>query len=241
MILSTLGQLKCDPEIRRKLDDVLKAAYEEAFGEPLDLESPEEIPSDDGDVPMADEPAPGMEDVVHHWEVSQTCLMPFKELHEKSKTTSGMGHPYVKCQACGKALNSMTIGSFWQRVESKQCYPQSALEFWKKEHRQKKEDASLSSKKRPMEDDEAMSEKTVQEMAKAADAKRRKKHLSEHYKRFRKDEVKPEVKKIPKRPEEKKDEEKAKESEKETEKSPSRAPIELKSRSPERKPKGQPG
>ena len=31
---------------------------------------------------MVDEPAPGMEDVVHHWEVSQKTLMPFKELHE---------------------------------------------------------------------------------------------------------------------------------------------------------------
>ena len=107
---------------------------------------------------MVDEPAPGMEDVVHHWETSQQVLMPFKELHEKSKTTSKMGHPYVKCQACGKVLNSMTIGSFWQHVESKQCYPQSALEFWKKEHRREKAEKE-SSKKRPMEDDEALSEK----------------------------------------------------------------------------------
>ena len=76
-----------------------------------------------------------MEDVAHHWENAQRDLLPFKELHENSKTVSRMGHPYVKCQSCGKVLNSMSVASFWQHVESKQCYPQRALEFWKKEHR----------------------------------------------------------------------------------------------------------
>ena len=107
---------------------VLKEAYEEAYNEALDLDSPEEIESDEP--PLNALPPPGMEDVVHHWEVSQKVLMPSKDLHhEKSKTTSRQGHPYVKCQACGKSLNSVSIGSFWQHVESKSCYPQSALEF----------------------------------------------------------------------------------------------------------------
>ena len=92
--------------------------------------------------------------------------MPFKELHEKSKTESRQRHPYVKCQACGKTLNSMSIGSFWQHVESKNCYPQSALEFWKKEHRREKAEKEAS-RKRPMEDSEALSEKKLQEIAKA--------------------------------------------------------------------------
>ena len=111
-LVNRLDRLKNDPEVRRKLDKVLKEAYEEAFGEVLDLDSLEEIESDD--VPMVDEPAPGMEGVVHHWETSQKVLVPFKGLHEKSKTISRVGHPYFKCQACGKA------GSFWQHVESKQ-------------------------------------------------------------------------------------------------------------------------
>ena len=100
----------------------------------MDLDSPEMINSED-DVPFNEEPAPGMEDVVHHRENAQRDLIPFKELHENSKTVSRLGHPYVKCQSCGKALKSMSISSFWQHVESKQCYPQRALEFWKKEHR----------------------------------------------------------------------------------------------------------
>ena len=234
-LVNRLDRLKNDPEVRHKLDKVLQEAYEEPYGETLDLDSPEMVESDD-DVPMVDEPAPGMEDVVHHWEVSQKTLMPFKELHEKSKTVSRMGHPCVKCLACRKALNSMTIGSFWQHVESKQCYPQSALEFWKQEHRQKKAEKE-SSGKRPMEDEEALSEKKLQEIAKEEEAKKRKEQFKGHFERFRtnpKDEVKPEVKKIPKRPEEKQAE---KEPEKETEKSPSKAAIVLRSRSPTRQPK----
>ena len=92
--------------------------------------------------------------------------MPFKDLHEKSKTTAKQGHPYVKCQACGKALNSISIGSFWQHVERKNCYPRSALEFWKKEYRREKAEQEAS-RKRPKEDSEALSEKKLQEIAKA--------------------------------------------------------------------------
>ena len=54
-----------------------------------------------------------------------------------------------------------------------------------------------------MEDSEALSEKKLQEIVKAEEAKRRKEHLESHYERFRHhgkdDSVKPEVKKIPKR------------------------------------------
>ena len=90
----------------------MKEAFEEAYNEKLDLESLEEIESDE---PHLNElPPPGMED-----EVSQTVLMPFKDFHEKSKTTSRQGRPYVKCQVCGKAMSSMSIGTFWQHVESK--------------------------------------------------------------------------------------------------------------------------
>ena len=220
-LVNRLDRLKNDPAVRHKLDKVLQDAYEEVYGETLDLDSPEMVESDVE--PMVDEPAPGME---------------VKEWHEKSKTVSRMGHPYVKCQACGKALNSMTmtIGSFWQHVESKQCYPQSALEFWKKEHRQKKAEKESSSKQ-PMEDEEALSEKKLQEIAKEEEAKKRKDPLKGHVERFKKnpkEDVKPEVKKIPKRPEEKQAE---KESEKETEKFPSKAAIVLRSRSPALQPK----
>ena len=52
----------------------------------LDLDSPEEIESDER--PLNELPPPGMEDVVHYWEVSQKVLMPFKDLYEKSKITS---------------------------------------------------------------------------------------------------------------------------------------------------------
>ena len=54
----------------------------------------------------------------------------------------------------------MSIGSFWQHVESKNCYPQSALEFWKKEHRREKGEREVS-KKLPMDDSEALSEKKL--------------------------------------------------------------------------------
>ena len=64
----------------------------------------------------------------------------------------------------------MSIGSFWQHVESKNCYPQSALEFWKKEHRREKAEKEAS-RKRPMEDSEALSEKKLQEIAKAEGAR----------------------------------------------------------------------
>ena len=224
-LVNRLDRLQQDPAVRHKLDKVLKEAYEETYGEPLDLDSPEMVESD-FDVPMADEPAPGMEDVVHHWEIAQKEIMLFKDLHEKSKTVSRMGHPYVKCQACGKALNSMSIASFWQHVESKQCYPQRAVEFWKKEHRQMKVEKESSSKQ-PMDDSEALSEKKLQQMAKEKEEKKRKDIFSGHLERFKKaskEDVKPEVKRIPKRPEEKQAEKKE--------------PIVLRSRSPSRRPEG---
>ena len=135
----------------------------------MDLDPPEILDSED-DAPFNEEPASGMEDVFHHWENFQRDLIPFKELHENSKTVSRHGHPYVKCQSCGKALNSMSISSFWQHVESKQCYPQRALEFWKNEHGQIKAEKEAS-RKRPLDDKEALSEKKLQEMAKEKDAK----------------------------------------------------------------------
>ena len=199
-VVNRLDRLQQDPAVRHKLDKVLKEAYEETYGEPLHLDSPEMVESD-FDVPMADEPAPGMEDVVHHWEIAQKEIIPFKDLHEKSKTVSRMGHSYVKCQACGKALNSLSIASFWQHVESKQCYPQSAIEFWKKEHRQMSVEKKESSSKRPMDDSEALSEKKLQQMAKEKEEKKRKDIFSGHLERFKKhpkEDVKPEVKRDPK-------------------------------------------
>ena len=62
--------MKEDPKVVKKLDDVLKQAYEKCYGEPLDLDSPEMINSED-DGPFNEEPAPGMEDVAHHWENAQ--------------------------------------------------------------------------------------------------------------------------------------------------------------------------
>ena len=96
-LVNGLGRLKNDPEVRHKLDKVLQEAYEEAYGETLDFDSPEMAESGD-DVPMVDEPAPGMEDVVHHWEVSQKTLMPFKELHEKAKDSFQDGASLCQCQ-----------------------------------------------------------------------------------------------------------------------------------------------
>ena len=224
-VVNRLDRLQQDPAVMHKLDKVLKEAYEEVYGVPLDLDSPEMVESD-FDVPMADEPAPGMEDVVHHWEIAQKEIIPFKDLHEKSKTVSRKGYSYVKCQACGKALNSLSIASFWQHVESKQCYPQSAIEFWKKEHRQMEVEKESSSK-RPMDDSEALSEKKRQQMAKEKEEKKRKDIFSGHLERFKKhpqEDVKPEVKRIPKRPEEMQAEKKE--------------PIVLRSRSPSRQPEG---
>ena len=86
-LVNRLDRLQQDPAVTHKLDKVLQEAYEEAYGEALDLDSPELVESD-FDVPMVDGPAPGMEDVIHHWEIAQKTLMPFKELHEKSKTVS---------------------------------------------------------------------------------------------------------------------------------------------------------
>ena len=68
-----------------------------------------------------------------------------------------------------------------------------------------------------MEDSEALSEKKLQEIAKAEEAKRRKEHFDSHYERFRHhgkdDSVEPEAKKIPKRPGEKEKEKKKEERE----------------------------
>ena len=68
-LVNRLDRLKNDPAVRHKLDRVLQEAYEEVYGETLDLDSPEMVESDVE--PMVDEPAPGMEDVVHHWEIAQ--------------------------------------------------------------------------------------------------------------------------------------------------------------------------
>ena len=54
-----LKKLKNDPEVLSKLDNVLKEAYEKVYGE---IPTSEEAESD---VPYNQEPAPGMEDVVH--------------------------------------------------------------------------------------------------------------------------------------------------------------------------------
>ena len=79
-LVNRLDRLKNDPEVRHKLGKVLKEAYEKAYGEVLDLDSPEEIESDE--TPLNEKPGagglePGMEVVFHHWEVSQKTLMPF--------------------------------------------------------------------------------------------------------------------------------------------------------------------
>ena len=175
--VSRLEKLKTDPEVLSKLDNVLKEAYEKAYGEELDLGSSDE--TDPDDVPYNQEPAPGMEYARPlHWQDSFLRPIPFKELHEQCKMVSNKGYPYVKCQSCGKALNSMSIASFWQHVENKQCYPQYALEFWKKEHRQIKAEREAreegeSSKKRPMDDAEAKDEKRRQEIAKDEERKKR--------------------------------------------------------------------
>ena len=81
--VSRLEKLKNDPEVLSKLDNVLKEAYEKAYGEVLDLGSSEEVDSDD--IPFNQEPAPGMEDVDRHWETSSRELMSFKELHRSPK------------------------------------------------------------------------------------------------------------------------------------------------------------
>ena len=65
-----MGELKKNPRVIQKLGDVLKQSYEEHYGEPLDLDPPEILDSED-DVPFNEEPTPGMEDVVHHWENAQ--------------------------------------------------------------------------------------------------------------------------------------------------------------------------
>eukprot|EP00435_Cladocopium_sp_Y103_P012181 s2981_g3.t1 len=183
------------------------------------------------------------EDETLHWETKSGKIMPFKVLHEMSKTVSQKGYRYVKCESCGKALKSMSIGSVWQHVDKKKCFPAGALEFWKDEHSKQKAEKE-ESQKGPMDDKTAMSEKRLQNLARAEAAKKPKEYLEAHYERFRykpeekdkKDEKskepevekKPEVKKIPKKPEEKEDDK---------EKSPSRAPIDLRSRSPTRKPR----
>ena len=54
----------------------------------------------------------------------------------------------------------MSIASLWQHVESKQCYPQRAPEFWKKGHRQEQAEKEASSKP-PLDDNEALSERQL--------------------------------------------------------------------------------
>ena len=47
LLVNRLDRLKNDPQVRRKLDKVLKEDHEEAYNEKLDLGSPDEIGSDD--------------------------------------------------------------------------------------------------------------------------------------------------------------------------------------------------
>ena len=90
--ISRLEKLKTDPEVLSKLDNVLKEAYEKAYGEELDLGSSDE--TDPDDVPYNQEPAPGMEYARPlHWQNSFRRPIPFKELHEKCKTVSNKGYP----------------------------------------------------------------------------------------------------------------------------------------------------
>ena len=125
---------------------------------------------------LKNEPEVPKNDEKPHWETHPGEIMPFKVLHESSKTVSKKGHPYVKCQPCGKALSSMSLGSFWQHVDTKKCYPVEALEFWKEEHKKMKAERE-ESKKAPMGDDEAVSEKKRQQIAKEDEAKKRKEYL----------------------------------------------------------------
>ena len=252
-LANRLDRLKNEPEVRQKLNQVLMDAYEAKYNEKIEVE-PKEDEETDGfdDEEFKDRPK---EDEKPHWETHPGEIMPFKVLHESSKTVSKKGHPYVKCQSCGKALNSMSLGSFWQHVDTKKCYPVEALEFWKEEHKKTKAERE-ESKKAPMEDNEAVSEKKRKQIAKEDGAKKRKEYFDAHYERFRykpessakdppadkettetkdepeakkKPEKKAEVKKIPKRPVETETSEK--------ERSPTRAPIDLRSRSPARKSK----
>eukprot|EP00435_Cladocopium_sp_Y103_P045660 s1270_g13.t1 len=97
----------------------------------------------------------------------------------------------------------MSIGSFWQHVDKKQCYPAGALEYWKEEHdKERAEKAEKEeSQKDPMDDKAAMSEKRLQTIARAEAAKKRKEYFEAHYERFRykpgKEEKKDDEKKAP--------------------------------------------
>ena len=124
-LVNRLDRLKNDPQVQRKLDKVLKEAYEKAYNETLDLDCPVEIES--GEPPLNELPTAGMEDAVHHWEVSQMVLLPFKDLHEKSKTTSRPGHPYVKCQVCGKALELHVHWKFLATCGEQELLPSERL------------------------------------------------------------------------------------------------------------------
>lgn len=68
-------------------------------------------------------------------------------------------------------------------MDKKKCYHAEAHEFWKEE-RKKERAEKEASKKRPMEDSEALSEKKLQEIPKE-EVKRRKEHFDAHLERFR--------------------------------------------------------
>ena len=181
-LANRLDRLRNEPEVRQKLNQVLMDAYEAKYNEKIEVEPKEDEETEGfGDEEFKDRPK---NDEKPHWETHPGEIMPFKVLHGSSKTVSKKGHPYVKCQSCGKALNSMSLGSFWQHVDKKKCYPVEALEFWKEEHKKMKVERE-ESKKAPMGDDEAVSEKKRQQIAKADEAKKRTEYFDAHYERFR--------------------------------------------------------
>lgn len=141
-----LNNLRKQRDVQEKMNEVLLNAYEETYGTTL-VEitefgrDPEEIrPGDlvitpqerelfDAHKDVKGEPAQLLEEMP-----SSAIAEPFSSVFQRCHVCPLRSPAYVKCIQCGKCLNSMTISSYWQHCESKQCWPHGTMAFWRKEY-----------------------------------------------------------------------------------------------------------
>ena len=79
-----------------------------------------------------------------HWIRCEGILKPFKEIHKLSQwSEEGSTEVYVSCLRCQKTIKGAEPYSLWAHVESKRCYPDSAIKGWRQQAREKEQQAKI--------------------------------------------------------------------------------------------------
>ena len=83
--------------------------------------------------------APAQPSETPHWiNAADGSLKPFKEIHKLSQRfNEGKNDIYVSCLRCHKTIKGTEPYSLWAHVESKRCFPETAIKGWRQQAKEK--------------------------------------------------------------------------------------------------------